>query len=251
MLAELTRETWMSMLALEPEEVPRALLLRGTRNLRTYYEQYARHLEKPRELRLPNGLLEDVCLGRLDGVPVAYASVYGAPMAAEVVHVAGVLGVPLVVHTGCYGALAGDIEIGDLLAVTDAGVGEGVSHYYHASARRFRARMYGRDLQPMGGRLRFGPLFTTCALLAESREQLTRWADEGYLGVDMETSAVFAVAEHFGMDRISLLYAADLPLRDHHLLLHKPEAEALRAQGNRTMIELALRIVRDYCVVRD
>lgn len=240
----------MSMLGLE--EPPRALLLRGTRNLRTAYGQYSRSLLDARELRLPNGLLEDTCTGMLGQNPVVYASVYGAPMAAELVHVAGMIGVPLVVHTGSFGALSRQLNLGNLLAVTEAGCGEGVSQYYHQRAERFQASVYGRKLEGMtpAGELTFGPIFSTSALLAESRELLRGWADQGYLGVDMETSAVFAVAEHFGMDRVSILYASDHPLKEQHLLAQDPETERLRARGSRYVMELAFRLVSDYCSVK-
>lgn len=42
MLRELTRDDWLRILDLPLERVPRALILRGTRNLRHQYERHAR-----------------------------------------------------------------------------------------------------------------------------------------------------------------------------------------------------------------
>ena len=38
---------------------------------------------------------------------------------------------------------------------------------------------------------------------------LAQWAEAGHLGVDMETSAVFSAAAHFGMEALSLLFVWD------------------------------------------
>jgi len=52
-------------------------------------------------------------------------------MASEVVHVFGVLNTPLVIQTGCCGALADGIATGDLFTATEAFCGEGASQYYN------------------------------------------------------------------------------------------------------------------------
>ena len=106
MLRELTKDDWLSILGIPPTMVPQALVLRGTRNLKTQYASYKLLFSDVLEVGTPNAVLEDVLIGTVGGVRIAYASVYGAPMASEVVHMFGVLGTSLVVQIGCCGALA-------------------------------------------------------------------------------------------------------------------------------------------------
>jgi ribosomal protein S18 acetylase RimI-like enzyme len=93
-------------------------------------------------------------------------------------------------------------------------------------------------LQP--GEYHTGSIYTTAALFAEGESDVERWFQEGFAAVDMETAATFAVAEHFGMERISILYGFDNPRRREHLLLTDAEKDVRRAAGNTRMTQLAL-----------
>jgi hypothetical protein len=108
-LRELTKSDWLSLPAIPADRVPMALLLRGTRNLKRNYEKHKALFADVLEVGSPNGIFEDVFIGRHDGLLVAYASVYGDAMASEITHMFGVLGASLVVQTGCCGALTRDI----------------------------------------------------------------------------------------------------------------------------------------------
>jgi uridine phosphorylase len=250
MLKDLTRSDWLSILNIPEERIPVALILRGTRNLKTQYGRHRRYFDNVLEVGTPNSVLEDVLIGDLDGRPVAYASVYGAPMASEVVHVFGVLGTPLVIQTGCCGALAEGIGPGDLFAANEAVRGEGASQYYEPAGEIVSASLDLREWPPAGRRpdvaLHTGRIYTTSALFAEGMEDVEAWYRAGCAAVDMETAATFAVAAYFHMDRASLLFAFDNPRQRDHIFLDDAQKENLRAAGNKRMIEWALAAVRAY-----
>jgi hypothetical protein len=103
MLRELTKSDWLAILALSAEQVPQALILRGTRNLKHHYHAYRAWFDDVTEIGPPNGIFEDVFIGRSRALGIGYASVYGASMASEIVHLFGVLGTRLVIQTGCCG----------------------------------------------------------------------------------------------------------------------------------------------------
>lgn len=250
MLRDLTRKDWLSILGLPESWIPRALILRGTRNLKSQYEIYRAYFSNVLEIGSPNGILEDVLVGDLDDVPIAYASVYGAPMSSEVTHVFGVLGTSLVVQTGCYGALADAIMPGDIFIPTEAYCGEGASQYYKPDGNTVMATLNSVVSSALGQvkdiPVHYGRIYTTSALFAEGEKEIEDWFDRGFSAVDMETSATFAVAEHFGMDRISILFAFDNPKRREHILMEEADKDERRVLGNRRMIEVALTIVRKY-----
>lgn len=250
MLRDLTRNDWLSILGLPESRIPKALILRGTRNLKSQYEAYRAHFNNILEIGTPNDILEDVFVGDLGDFCVAYASVYGAPMASEVTHVFGVLGTSLVIQTGCCGALADAIEPGDLFIPTEAYCGEGASQYYKPDGKIVKASFNAAGSSAVERiddvPVHFGRIYTTSALFAEGKEEVENWFRKGFSAVDMETSATFAVAEHFGMDRVSILFTFDNPRRKEHILMTDADKDKHRILGNRRMIELAFEIVKEY-----
>jgi purine-nucleoside phosphorylase len=202
------------------------------------------------EIGSPNGIFEDVLIGGVRGQAVGFACVYGAGMASEIVHVFGTLGTRAVIQTGNCGALADDLNAGDLFVPDRAFCGEGAAQYYkadgqwvEASESLLRSETTAKLMLEGCGR---GAIYTTAALLAEGMDDLQRWHEQGFAAVDMETAATFAVAEHFGMDRLALLYVFDNPRRREHLLLTDADKDVRRTLANvkmmATAVELAVAI---------
>lgn len=250
MLRELTKADWQGILQLPDDLVPHALLLRGTRNLKCQFDFHRSFFDDVIEVGLPNGVIEDVFIGHLAGSPVAYASVYGAPMTSEIVHIFGVLGTKLVVQTGCCGALADEIGPGDLVLTTEAYCGEGAAQYYRSDGMVVRPSLDPAKLRPQLGssdlRCHLARMFTTAALFAEGEREIEQWFSDGWGAVDMETATALAVAEHFGMDSFAIHFAFDNPRRREHMLLDEPEKDQRRQHGNERMIEIALGIIREH-----
>ncbi len=250
MLRELAKKDWLSILSVPESRIPNVLILRGTRNLKSQYEQHRKYFTNILDIGSPNGILEDVLIGDLDGFPVAYASVYGAPMASEIVHVFGVLGTSLVIQTGCCGALSEAIEVGDIFIAREAYCGEGASQYYKPKGKVMKASAKLLEMSLIGSPhdipVHFGKIYTTSALFAEGEREIDEWYGRGFSAVDMETAATFAVAEHFGMKRISVLFVFDNPRRKESILMKDTEKDACRASGKKCMIDLVLRVTREY-----
>ena len=250
MLRDLTKADWLSILDIPEERVPRVLILRGTRNLRTQYELYRMHFSNVLAIGSPNAILEGVFIGELNGFSVAYASVYGAPMASEIVHLFGVLGTSLVIQTGCCGALGDAICPGDLFIPIEAYCGEGASQYYKPNANTVKPTLSDAISSAIKRvsdiPVHFGRIYTTSALFAEGQREIEDWYSRGFSAVDMETSATFAVAEYFGMDRASILFAFDNPRRKERIVVKDGDKGERRILGNSRMMELAFEIVGEH-----
>ena len=253
MLKDLTRADWLAFLSFVEDRVPPILVLRGTRNLRANYDKHRALFADVLAIGSPNGLFEDVFVGRHHGVDVGYASVYGAPMASEIAHVFAVLGTRLVVQTGVCGALGDGIRAGDLVVATDAGCGEGASQSYLPGRDRVAASpdLVSRAMNAPGLPVprHAGPVWTTAALLAEGHSELAHWHAAGFIAVDMETASTFAVAEHFGLRRLSLLTVFDNPRHGQHLLLTETDKHAARAAGEQAMLDLLFALIDDHTSV--
>ncbi len=250
MLHDLTRSDWQALLDIPDGRIPAALVIRGTRALKLHCADMRRHFSNIRDIRDPNVVIDDVFIGDLDGICVAYASVYGAPMASEIVHVFGVLGTPLVIQIGCCGAIADHLLPGDLLTVSSAYCGDGASQYYKQDGKEVSATLRIEEDRGRTGpeptTIHCGRVYTTSALFAESSKAIEKWAAQGFWGVDMETAATFAVAEHFGMQRGALLYVFDCPRRGEHILTSDQEQERRRRLGNQRMIRVALETIKNH-----
>jgi uridine phosphorylase len=246
MLKDLTRDDWLEFLGLDPARVPSALILRGTRNLRTRYEAYAALFDDVLAIGSPNGLFEDIFIGRRNGVDVGYASVYGPAMASEVAHVFGVLGTTLAIQAGVCGGLADGMEAGDLVVPRFAGCGDGASVCYLPGVERIDATADLVDwcISAAQGRVNAhdGPVWTTAALLAEGNAEIEAWHDAGYDAADMESATTFAVAEFYGMRRVSILTVFDNPRHGAHLALTEHEKVDARAHGEAIALELILEL---------
>jgi purine-nucleoside phosphorylase len=249
MLHDLTKSDWQALLNIPDERIPAALVIRGTRALKRHCAEMRCYFSNIFDICDPNVVIDDVFIGDLDGTCVAYASVYGAPMASEIVHVFGVLGTPLVIQIGCCGAISDQLLSGDLLAVSSAYCGEGASQYYKQDGKEVSATLRLEETLSSASeksiKIHYGRVYTTSALFAETSEDVEKWAAQGFSGVDMETAATFAVAEHFGMKRAALLFVFDCPRHGEHILTSDEEKDRRRQLGNQRMIQVTLAAIEN------
>lgn len=243
MLKELTKTDWLKILNISEHEIPTTLILRGTRNLTNKYEDHKLFFNNVRELVFPNGIFENIFIGELNGNITAFATVYGASMASEVVHLFGVLGTSLVIHTGCCGGLDSNLKTGDIFIAEEAYVGEGASQYYNIDDLIIKPSI--NNLLKFNG-IKVGRIFTTSALLAEGKEDIEKWFNLGCLTVDMETSAVFSTANYFRMESTSVLFVFDNPSNKDHLFVEDKNKTALYNNGQKEILEIAREISANH-----
>jgi purine-nucleoside phosphorylase len=156
----------------------------------------------------------------------------------------GVLGTRTVIQIGNCGALADELGAGDLFIADRAYCGEGAAQYYKPDGKWVAGSpglLQSKTLSGLkAGAYRIGSIYSTAALFAEGEKDVEQWFREGFSAVDMETAATYAVAEYFGMDRLSILYGLDNPRRREHLLLSDTAKDARRATANSHMKQLAI-----------
>jgi uridine phosphorylase len=234
-------ERLLKALGLTPEEAPVALILEGSWWQKQRNELRLARLENVRELGFP-----ELHHGYVNDTPIVYSCVYGAPRAVEPIHIFAGLGTRRVVLIGSCGALQPAVRTGDVVIPSEARVGEGATQYYDASvewatpdtgcAERARAAV-----ERSGIRVHGGPLLTTSALFAQGPERIEEWRKEGYVAVDMETSAVFSVARVFGLEAVSMVFAWDELYRGRSFLDDFSEAEqAAQIRANDLIYDVAL-----------
>ena len=150
-----------------------------------------------------------------DGEPLTIQSTgMGGPSAAIVISELADLGARRLLRVGTCGALQAGIELGDLLVATEAIPADGTSRSLGAAERvpassKLLAALSASVAGEAG--VHSGPVVST-DLFYDGRGLELQWSEAGALGVEMETSTLYALAATRELDAAALLVVSDLVL---------------------------------------
>ena len=138
----------------------------------------------------------------------------GAPTTAMLLDELAADGVESFLSIGFAGSLDADIEMGEFVVCDRAIRDEGTSHHYvesatYAHASETLVAATERLLTDRDEPHRVGPSWTTDAIYRETVAEVERYAEEGVLTVEMEASAVFAVAACRGVEAGAMFVVSD------------------------------------------
>jgi uridine phosphorylase len=173
-------------------------------------------------VRAPSGVSVD-----LGGAAVTLLlGPYGAPATVATLETAIALGTRRILFLGICGSLQPDLRIGDFVLADRAIREEGTSYHYLPSDAPAEPTPRLLDaaearLAGAGVRYRRGALWTTDAPYRETHTKVRRLAGEGILGVEMETSAVYALASVRGVDALSFQVVSDQLVGDEWTGIHR------------------------------
>ena len=125
----------------------------------------------------------------------------GAPVVTALLEEMVALGVSRFMSIGTAGALARDLQVGDVVVCDRAIRDEGVSHHYLAPAKYSNANpalteRLAQTLGELGLTPRRGTSWTIDTPYRETVAEARQYQAEGVLTVEMEAAALFAVAEY-------------------------------------------------------
>lgn len=165
----------------------------------------------------------------------------GAPAAASALEEAIAMGCRSFVAVGGAGGLVSEMALGSIVVAQDAIRDEGTSFHYAPAGRLSHAdpdavAALEQALNDAGLPFVVGRTWTTDAIYRETRPRVQRRVAENALTVEMEASALFAVANYRNVQLGQLLYAGDT-LADE-LWDHRGWTEALDVR--RALFEVAM-----------
>lgn len=237
---EFTREDWMHALKIEEKQIPQAFILHGE-------WEHAWNISTWKQLLTDDQWLPtwNTIIGKYQQKQIGFANVFGGPAAAMMAHRFSVLGTNTFVQTGYFGGLAPKIEYGDILIVTGAFMEDGVSQWYMPKEKMVYAdpelvEAVIRYCENKGYSYATGTVFSTSAMLMETSDMVKNWANEGHLGVDMETATTFAVANKFNKKAIGLLNLSDHIIFGDTFYNRPENYNELEEETDRRIRELAL-----------
>ncbi len=153
-----------------------------------------------------------VAQGVIGERPVALRKLgIGAPAAVTVLEELIALGVRDILVLGTGGSLQPALPIGSFILPTSAIREEGTSFHYAPAGNELApdptlAQALAEAVVAQGGVVTFGPVWTTDAPYREMRSKVAAYGAMGALAVEMEASALFALAR-FRRVRLTLLLA--------------------------------------------
>lgn len=118
------------------------------------------------------------------------------------------------IRLGSCGALREDIRVGDLILATGVIRGEGVTPYYVndefcPEPDEKLTSVLEKAAEKLGVRIHKGIVWSTDALLRETRELVEAKAKEGAIAVDMVSSALLTISQLYNSKAASILAVSD------------------------------------------
>ncbi len=162
-----------------------------------------------------SGFYENITVLDINGKRIWFDSSYGGAYLCEVLHVASLLGSKKNILVGSCGGLTPSGMAGDIVIPASSYGNESSTRMYQPENEEFT---YFSDktlnesikikINPKF-KLIEGKLMTCQGAMQESWDDIVRWSNEGYVGVEMESSTMFAVSNHFKIPSSAILFIAD------------------------------------------
>lgn len=85
-----------------------------------------------------------------------------------------------------------------------------------------------------------GNIYTTSAMLMETKELVEEWSNRGFIGVDMETATTFAVASKYSRRAVGLLNLSDHLIQGDTFYSRIDDYEQIEERTDQRIREIAL-----------
>lgn len=162
------------------------------------------------------GESQPFCIGRLNNAEIGLGLFCtGASAAVMMLEEVIACGARTIFEVGLSGGLQTFLQPSKIVVVTEAIRDEGTSHHYlppdvkAESSSRLRNNLI-KDLNERKIKHHVGSIWTTDGLYRETRSKFRKFKNAGVLGVNMETSAIFAVAKYRNVDAASAQVISDI-----------------------------------------
>jgi purine-nucleoside phosphorylase len=175
-----------------------------------------------------------------------FAIGYGGAWLSEYLHWACLFGSKKNILLGSCGGLKPGMKQGEFI-VPESSYGEesSVKIYNRQSNIQYPDKELSESLALKlgedGTKVWRGPMITCQAMIGETLDDIKSWSNDGYFGVEMEASTVFAVSNHFNVPCAASLYIGDNLIEEHTNLSEEYAAEGdIRKQNQLKQLKIAL-----------
>ncbi len=165
---------------------------------------------------IQEGFLKNTLICNVVGKRIWFDVFYGPALLSEITHLASLFGSKENLLLGSCGYLSTTGSFVDVIIPTASDSTCSSSSMYSHNSRSPRypsdnglSDKIASRLTKEGLSILRGPLTTCEAMLAEDETDIKEWAENGYVGVDMESATFFSVSNHFGVPSAAILRTGD------------------------------------------
>lgn len=163
--------------------------------------------------------LEDDFLNTIAEIKVGnkiywFTVAYGGVMLSEHLHLACLFGSKKNILIGTCGGLKKGADNSDLIIPNWSYANESSAKAYQPDAKcRYEPNKFltNKMVKKLGPKhtIHRGVTITHQAMLAETWEDIQKWSEQGFIGVEMESATVFATSNHFNVPSAAVLIISD------------------------------------------
>jgi len=160
-------------------------------------------------------MMSTVFTGESNGQPVSLTGpMIGAPYATLILEEAIASGVKTFIFFGQCGSLVQGVEIGDCIVPDGSFIDEGTSKCYPVTSDISYpdinlSKKIVHIVEETGQKCHMGKIWCTDGLYQETPEKVRFYQNKQAIGVEMETSALFSIANYRNVSIASLLIVSD------------------------------------------
>ncbi len=206
----MTGRDLMGMVQLRPEDIGKYALVPGPRER---MEAIVKRLENP--VKNFSFMEYTMHTGTYQGIKVT--TINGGRFSADTGITTEILcnaQAKTMIRIGSCGALREDIRVGDLVVAQNALCGDGVTPYYVdknfvPTADKKLTEQLAAAAQAMGAKVHQGKVWSTDAILRETREVVGKAVDNGAIAVDMVSSAFLTICQLYKIPAAVILAVSD------------------------------------------
>lgn len=210
----MTGKDLMAMVQLRPQDVGKYAIVPGPKER---LDGLMKKIENP--MKNFSFMEYTMYTGTYAGVKVT--AINGGRFAADTAITTEILcsaEVKCLIRIGSCGALSGDIKIGDLIVTTGCVRGDGVTPYYVGPNFETKpddaltetvSKIAKNAVAPMGNAVHEGKVWSTDAILRETKEHVNKAVNQGAIAVDMVSSAFLTIAQLYKIPAVSVLAVSD------------------------------------------
>ncbi|MFA5089013.1 MAG: hypothetical protein WC552_08290 [Candidatus Omnitrophota bacterium] len=206
----LTGQDLMGMVQLRPEDVGRYALVPGPRER---LDAIVKKLTNP----VKNFSFMEYTMYTGDYAGIKTTAINGGRFSADTAITTEILcnaKIKTLIRLGSCGALREDIKVGDLIIADGAIRGDGVTQYYvdkdfQTVADKELTAALEEVTQGSMNKVHRGKVWSTDAILRETREVVGRAVDQGAIAVDMVTSTFLTICQVYKIPATVILAVSD------------------------------------------
>ncbi len=148
-----------------------------------------------------------------------------------------------IIRIGTCGALAANLDLGRVVVGTEGLTDSAAVAMFHPDSTKFPVAHPGLLQQSVSVAqqrqllLQPGRIFSTDLFYSPDTRRYPVAAAQGVIAVDMETSMLYAMGEHYGIETLSILTVTD------HVITGATAAPDIREKQTHAMVELALALI--------